>query len=367
MPLNNIFYHGEYRGIYMEQIKNFNTTNDLTDYEISMIKNVMNKYDVTINYIEKVRSVYKIKTENEFLCLKKMKHGKIKPINGSILVEELKKNNFHNVPNYVKTKNNKFFVKYKGFIFYVIQWIDGDECIMKNLDEAVNCAKLLGEFHLATSKIDNSKLYIKDNTKKWNKIFVKYLKDIKKYKQIISNKKFINEFDTLYKENIEYYYNRGIFALNLLNESSYYKFLNYENKNKTICHDSYYYQNILKEGNDYYIVDLDSIVINLKIYDLGKMINRLMYTNYYKWDFSKAKILIEAYNSVNKLSLEELEIMLALIIFPRKFWKLGKKRYVKYKQWDERKYMHKLKRMIKLNAKQQKFIEAYKIYLCDFI
>lgn len=348
----------------MEQIKNFNTTNDLTDYEISMIKNVMNKYDVTINSIEKVRSAYKIKTENELLCLKRIKHGKMKPINGSILVEELKRNNFNKVPEYIRTKNNKFFVKYKGSIFYVIKWINGNECTMKNLDEAVNCAKLLGEFHLATSKIDKRKLYLRDNTKNWNKIFTKYLRDIKNYKEIINNKITINKFDRLYEKNIEYFYLRGIFALNLLNQSSYHNF-NYENK--TICHDSYYYQNIIKRDNDYYIVDLDSIVINLKIYDLGKMINRLMYNSHYKWDFSKAKILIEAYNSVNKLSLEELEIMLAHIIFPRKFWKLGKKRYVKEKDWEESKYIHKLKRIIKFNDKQKKFIEAYKIYLYDFV
>lgn len=351
----------------MELIKNFNTTNDLTDYEISMIKNVMNKYDININSIEKVRSVYKIKTENRLLCLKKIKHGKMKPINGSIIVEELNKNNFNNVPKYIKTKNNKFFVRYKGYIFFVTQWIDGNECVMKNLDEAVNCAKLLGKFHLATTKIDKSKLCIKDNTKKWNKIFIKYLKDMKKYKKIIDNKKLINEFDILYKENIEYYYERGMFALDLLNESSYFKFLNCDNENKTICHDSYYYQNVIKKGNDYYIVDLDSIIINLKIYDLGKMINRLMSTNYYKWDFSKARILIEAYMSVNKLSLEELEIMLPFIIFPRKFWKLGKKRYIKLKNWDEDKYLNKLKKIIKSNTKQQKFIEDYKIYLYDFI
>lgn len=348
----------------MEQIKNFNTASHLTDYEISMIKNVMKKYNIKVNYIEKIRSVYKIKTENKFLCLKKMKHGKMKPVNGNILVQELKKNKFNNIPMYIKTNNNKFFVKYKGFIFYLIEWIDGQECSMKNLDEAVNCAKLLAEFHLASSKVDKGKLYIKDESRNWNKLFIKYLNDIKKYKKIIDKKYILSEFDILYKENINYFYNRGIFALKLLNESAYNKLI--ENVDKTICHDSYYYQNIIKKDNDYYIVDLDSIIVNLKIYDLGKMINRLMYSSYYRWDFSKAKILIEAYNSVNKLSYEELEIMLAYIIFPRKFWKVGKKRYVKNKNWREDKYIHKLKKIIKLSSKEKKFIEEYKIYLYDF-
>lgn len=349
----------------MEQIKNFNTTNELANYEIIMIKNVMNKYNLTAEYIEKIRSVYKIKTRIGFLCLKKMKHGKMKPKNGYILAKELNKNKFYKVPKYIKTKNNKFFVKYRGFIFYLIQWIDGNECNMKNLDEAVNCAKLLAEFHLSSSKVDKKDLFIKDQSKEWKKIFIKYLNDLKKYKRIIDKKIFIDEFDILYKENINYFYNEGIFALNLLINSSYDKIIN--SYYKTICHDSYYYQNIIKKQNDYYIVDLDSIVINLKIYDLGKMISRLMYDSHYKWDFRKARILIEAYNLINKLSFEELDAMLAYIIFPRKFWKLGKKRYIKNVNWTEDKYLHKLKKIIKLNKEKDKFIEEYRVYLYDFV
>lgn len=44
----------------------------------------------------------------------------------------------------------------------------------------------------------------------------------------------------------------------------------------------------------------------------------------YQWDFEKTKRIIEAYNSENKLTKEDLEVMLSLVIFPHKFWKLGK-------------------------------------------
>jgi len=59
--------------------------------------------------------------------------------------------------------------------------------------------------------------------------------------------------------------------------------------------------------------------------------------------------------------------MLALIIFPHKFWKLGKKRYVKYKNWNELKYMHKLNRLLKYNELQQQFIEDYLNYVSNYV
>ena len=95
------------------------------------------------------------------------------------------------------------------------------------------------------------------------------------------------------------------------------------------------------------MTDLDSITIDIHLNDLGNLIRRLMSKRSYKWDFNKAKILIEAYSSINKLDKNELEVMLALIIFPYKFWKLGKKRYIKHKDWDESKYMYKLTRLIR--------------------
>lgn len=38
----------------------------------------------------------------------------------------------------------------------------------------------------------------------------------------------------------------------------------------------FYYQNIIKKGREYYIIDLDNIIIDLQVNDLGKYIRRLM-------------------------------------------------------------------------------------------
>ncbi|MEL7596944.1 MAG: hypothetical protein AAGU01_01940 [Clostridiaceae bacterium] len=86
----------------------------------------------------------------------------------------------------------------------------------------------------------------------------------------------------------------------------------------------------------------------------------------YKWDFEKAKKIIDGYNSINRLTKEELKVMLALIIFPHKFWKLGRKRYIKHKNWSEQRYNHKLNKVIYNAELQQKFLEDYLHYLEDY-
>ncbi len=144
-------------------------------------------------------------------------------------------------------------------------------------------------------------------------------------------------------------------ALSFLNKSDYYKLSKNAQKNKSLCHHSFYYQNIIKKGTEYYIIDLDSIIIDIQVNDLGKYIRRLMTKKSYQWDFEKARRIIEAYNSQNKLSKEELEVMLSLIIFPHKFWKLGKKRYIKHKHCLKPDIMKKLNKVIKYDAMQKNF------------
>lgn len=341
-------------------LEHFNT---ITNKEMQILISVMRKYNLELVSAEKVRSAYKIITNNGKFCLKRMKHGGNKIKNGCILTEELLLNKFTNTAKYFRTKDGAYSVKSKKNVFYLTEWLEGSECDLTNIDEAINCTKLLAQFHTVSNKIDHNKIDIPNNLKNWPKIFASNLNDLEKFKRIINSKKIKNEFDVLFIENIDNFYNRGMAAINMLNKSQYYKSSKIANEKKVICHNSFYYQNIIKKDGEYFIIDLDSIMIDLQISDLGKLIRRLMFKKVYGWNFNFAKALIEAYNSTNKLSKEDLEIMLALIIFPHKFWKLGKKRYMKQKNWSETKYLHKLNRITSFNETQEQFFHDYLIFL----
>lgn len=331
--------------------------------EKASLISVLNKYDIKVIDIYKSRSAYKVSTESGYICLKKMKHGEHKASNGNMLVEYLMSNGFINVPKYYKTKNGELYVKSKKMIYYAIEWIDGVESDLNNIDEAIDCVKVLAQFHIASKKLDTSKFKIRNNLKNWSKIFNDDLEDLEKFKKIILRKKNKDDLDLAYLKHIDSFSSRGRAALNFLNESQYEKLSLKAHEDKTICHDSFYYQNIIKKNDIYYMVDLDSIIIDLQINDLGKLIRRLMFRRAYRWDFNKAKLIIEAYASIAPLSKDELEAMLSLIIFPHKFWKLGKKRYVKNKSWNQTKYIHKLNKLIDSDLLEQKFLENYLEYL----
>jgi len=340
--------------------------NTINSKEMQILITVIQKYNLKLVSAEKVRNAYRIITNNGTFCLNRRKHGKNKIKNGCILTEELLLNKFTNTAKYFRTNDGAFFVNYKKNVFFLTEWVEGSECDLTNIDEAVNCTKLLAQFHNISNKIDRNKFDIPKKIKNLPKAFTSNLNNLQKFKRIIVSKRIKNEFDILFLENIDGFYNRGIAAIDILNKSQYYKLLKSSN-NKIICHNRFYYKNIIKKDGEYFIIDLDSITIDLQISDLGKLIRRLMFKEAYGWNFYFAKTIIEAYSSTNTLNREDLEIMLALIIFPYKFWKLGRKRYMKQKKWSETKYLRKLSKITNYNETQERFFNDYSAYLKEYI
>jgi len=331
----------------------------ISDKERKIIYSVLSQYNFEISNCTKVGNVYKIETSEGRLCLNKIRHGRHKPNNGCIIVQELMEKGFYNMAKYYKPKGKKSYVKSKKLLFYVTDWIDGKQCNLNDAEEVILSIKSLAQFHIAINSIDKSNLKLKSNLKNWPQIFTENLRHLEKYERIINAKRIKSEFDLSYYDFIQSMYDRGMVALNLLNSAGYYKLSKHTNRNKILCQNIFYCQNIIKKDDIYYIIDIGNIIIDLQVADLAKVLCRLMFKRNYKWDFNKAKMLIDSYISINKLDKNELEVMLALIIFPYKFCKIGKKRYIKHKAWDESKYMHKLTKLIKYDELQNKFLEDY--------
>lgn len=339
-----------------------NSLINMTVKEANIVQNILKRYDFEPISIEKIRSIYKINTGDNSYCLKKIRHGPHKIKNSSLFIEALALNNFNNTPSHIKTKKGAYYTKYKSYYFYCTRWIEGTECSFKDINNIINSVKLLANFHNCSKNISTNGLKLNYKYKNWNFKFKSYLNDFDKFQFSIESKRLKNAFDKLYLDYISSYYELGISALAALNRSDYNSLIKSDFA-KLVCHDSFYYQNIIVNTNGYFLIDFNNIAIDLRISDLGKLIRRIMSRTEFSWDFNLALQMIEAYNSIYPLCISELEAMLALIIFPYSFWKLGKKRYVKSKPWAESKYLHKLNKILKGSKNQLEFLTSYENFI----
>lgn len=333
---------------------------NIINTERVIIDKVLKNYEISILNVYKKRSAYKIIAKEGIFCLKRMKHGEHTVKNGFILTEELFKVGFDKIAKYILTRNRKLYVKEASYIFYITTWIDGIESDLNSLDEVQRCVKLLADFHLYSNKINTKNLLISDYSNRWINTYEKKLQDLKKYQYIIRNKILASEFDRLYENEILDQYNYGRFALDLIKSCDYNTINSLE---KGLCHDSFYYQNIINKDGVYYLIDLDSIVIDFQIIDLAKLIQRLMFSHNYKWDFEKARCIIEAYSSEKELTKVELKLILATIAFPHRFWKLGKKRYIKPNNWSEIRFRKRIKKIYKYKKSYENFLIEFQDYI----
>lgn len=335
--------------------------------ELVMIERVLHYYGIEVHSASKVKSVYKVSTNVGMICLKCTRHGKGKIQNGVYLEKVLNANNFNNISKYIKTPKGDYAVRYGKHLFYAAKWIEGEPCCLDNLSDVQECFSLLAKLHKTFDQVDSRELNLKQNFVNLPKTFYDYLLDLESYKDYINNKIIKNHFDRLYYEYVDSFYVRGATALSILNNCNYFQVIRKAREKKSICHNKFYLHNLIKTEKGTYIDSLESVTIDLQINDLAKFLRRLMSKEQYRWDFNKALKLIESYSNIRPLEKEELGILLALTIFPYKFWKLGKKRYKKHKDWNEGKYMKKLNKLLKYYNEEQKFAEDFMKYLSDLI
>lgn len=344
------------------------TESQINQKERAILDEVLSHYDFRVESINKVRSAYKIDTNKGSFCLKCVSNGYEKAKKSYYLMKHLKKNGCDYIAEYYFTKYGKPIIKRKDKAFYLTHWIEGYEASFSAPDEMQRYSELLADFHSRLKGFKSPKhVKIRSHIKKWRKTFMKCRDELAEYRKYIDKLKLKAEFDYTYRDNIDYFIKEAELAIEILDHSRYDELREYYINEGTICHDSFYYQNIIVDKNNkLYIVDLESCQYDIPISDLGKMIRRILSKKRFKWDFDLCRRLIESYCKIRPMSREEYEMLLSMLIFPHKFWKLGRKRYIKNKKWDEKKYMKKLKRQLRNREYKREFIYCYiKFYSID--
>ncbi len=345
----------------MQTVPEYKCASDIGQKESMMLAEVLKHYDFTVDSVEKVRSAYKVCTDKGIFCLKRVSHGYRKAKKSCHIMKCLKERNFDNLAEFYPYKREKVIIKNKEAAFYLTYWIEGREASFSDTAEILRCAELLALFHNYSKGIEAPKhVKIKDHSKKWKKTFTKWRNQISGFKATIDKLKLKTEFDYTYRSSIDYFYRQAELAVKILDQSRYSELCNFYASEGNICHDSFYYQNILVDKDDkMYIVDLESCQYDIPMSDLGKLISRILSKKKFKWDFDLCRKIIESYCKVRPMTREEYEILLAMLVFPYKFWKLGKKRYVKNKLWEEKKFEKKLKRLNREKKYKRELIYCY--------
>jgi spore coat protein I len=170
-----------------------------------------------------------------------------------------------------------------------------------------------------------------------------------------------SNFDYIYLEYCNYFYEMGKDALDYILSPIYDKLVNETKNCKSICHNDLTHNNIIFNDSGEFLINFDFCSYDLKVYDLANFIRRRM--RKCNWDICEAKIITDEYRRVNELTAEDFYVMKIMLQFPQKFWRVANKYYNSSRSWAQRVLIDKLDDVINEIECHKKFLKDYEIII----
>lgn len=292
-----------------------------------LAQEVLLKYGIIPQHISiiqggSIKTVWKIKTSEGLLCLKRLKQTYDKAlfsVNAQIYI----KNNGGNVPRIIADKNDNPIVSHNDQLFVVYEWLNGSDLNFSNPNDFKLALEGLAEFHV-TSKGYESADESRTSTKlgKWPDQYTSMRNKFIAWKETSANNLSQSHYNTYYKVS-DSMISIANMALEFIQKSSYDDLVSPNSKSIVLCHQDYGKGNAILVGDKVIVLDLDGVTFDLPARDLRKLIGKEA-ENKGRWGLQNIENVYRVYTSANPLSNEEKKILCIDLLYPHWFYGLVK-------------------------------------------
>lgn len=326
---------------------------------------VLEKYSIDVlsirteSYKEK-KGVWWIETSEGYKILKK--HANSDRTLEFIIaaVEHLQAHGI-NIPKIIPAYGGGKYVYVNNSCYILSEAIAGRNPVYSKPDELEAVAGGLARFHRASAGFvppQGSKPrvhlggWLESYRKKKDKIEAFYVKESAAEYHQDFGKTFLNEFP--------YFSERIKNSIEGLDGSCYGQWVQKVQQTGCLCHQDFAAGNlILTDTGDLYVLDIDSITIDIPIRDIRKLLLKVMKKRG-GWDKRLARDILAAYQAENPLKPEQWQVLKWELLYPHLFDGIVSKYYEnREKTWTGDKYYKRLVEMIRVERTIDGIIEAF--------
>jgi CotS family spore coat protein len=326
---------------------------------------VLENYDVKVKDIKnenyKVKKgVWWIQTNEGYKILKKNSIPKEKLDFIIAAIEYLCSRGVH-MPEIIKSIDGKKYIELDGANYILNEAIKGENASSKTNEGLKKIIKTLAQFHKASVGFKSPKgckpnillgSWYHKSQKKMNQLKEFYEQEKKQNKH--------NEFGQIIIDVFPDFLEKMKSALADDNKLLYDKWVNDIKDVGCLVHQDFIDGNlILTSSNEIYVLDPDSIAIDLPTRDIRKILNKVMKKRG-GWDLNETKNIINWYQEINPLELWQWKVLKSTIMYPHLFAGIMSKYYQRRETtWSESKYVDKLKKTIKIEKSKDDIINNF--------
>lgn len=330
------------------------------DYKMMREFEIERQFDIKIESIKPNKGVYFLKTNKGNKCLKKINYGVQKLLFVYAAKEHLIEHDFKFVDKYCLNTEGNPYALVNEDIYTLSHWIDGRECSFLDKNDLVNAAKTLARLHECSRGYEppeNSKL--KSDLGRWPHLMEKRVKSFEKMRDMARKKNNKTNFDLNYLKNVEFFKDQGKKSIEILSDSKYMDICAKAEEEKGFCHHDYTYHNIIIDENENVnVIDFDYCKREIRTFDISNFMIKVLKRS--DWNIEYAKLILDAYNSVEKLHGEEYRVLYAFLVFPQRLWRLANRFYYNEVNWAPNTFNNKMEELIEEREKYIEFIEEFK-------
>lgn len=278
------------------------------------------------------------------------------------ITQILKSAGFGNTDTYVRNNEGQLVSQDEDGRRYILKdWFDAKESDVKDMGDMCRAVSMMAYLHMALREAGSelkinpcgeteykeyaqAELKACQNRKETalRKTYVKHTRELKKAYNYLKQKKGRQTFEQLAFKHIGDYYEEACNASERLMDERFDERLLDAAVNGEISHGSYTYHNVLIGGKDTYVVNFDRYKNECQISDLYQFIRKVM--EKYNWENSVFYRLLDEYDRICPLDDNELELLMTLLSYPEKFWKIINQYINSNKSWIPDKNVDKLRK-----------------------
>lgn len=319
---------------------------------------LLEQYDIEVLRTRKGRGAILCDTESGCLIFKEYTGNEKKIALQDKLLKQIQALNSVQTEMIVPTKEGTLVVKDTDGVQYILKtYHEGRECNIYDHEECADAVKYLALLHECMElPADTEELL---PTFSPTAEYVKRNKELKRVRKFLKQKSQKTGFEIALLNTFNLFLEQ---ALTVTEEWS-----SYENSlhlpNNIFCHGDYQYHNILRKGEDWFIINFEKCLPDSPVRDLYHLLRKLLEKG--GWSVSLGRELLAAYDKVRPLSAINRIDLYYRLAYPEKFWKIANFYYNSGKAWIPERNQEKLDKLIEQEKEKQHFLdELFREALC---
>lgn len=333
-----------------------------------LLEKIEDLYGVKIFATKQIRGVYCLHTNEGDLCLKKIEYNLKKFLFIYHAMAHLLEQNFTQLPAFIYTQTGEPYFSFQEEHYFLSEWLSGRECDFKNLVDIEIALVTLARMHRFSKGFQPpDKIKARSRLEVWPERLKRRTANLHRFKEMAINKIQPTKVDKYFLKHIDSKLVDCQKAIKLIDTPIYRSLVNKIKDEGSFCHNDFVYHNVLindqeahRKNPEAYILDFDYCRYDLRVYDLARVIRRIIKEKKFQSDF--LDVILSAYNSEYPLERDEYQILAGFLQFPQRFWRIADRYYNQKQAWSEKKFYLQIKNSVRRFRYRKRLIKEILSY-----